>query len=296
MSTSQAEPPAASRDWLALALVALALIATFASGLRALEIVVINPRSDEGLYRAYMQRLDTHGIASFPELFEDRPGLASTDSHEAPYRVGYIALTWLAAKVCGPTFEALTYLSFACQVLLVLAVWWLGRPMFGALFAACLALALACSPLLTRLAVQPLTDSATTLSAGVAVRCLELLRGRGEAFGGLVATFARAERQGALRAARDSVRGDLRAERVWRRTHWRDRRRSRSRCLASRASRCGCRGLGHDGSRYFRPARVDRPERVHAHRGTGPWHATIDLALLSRCRPCSRSWASVRCS
>lgn len=153
-------------EWLALA---LALIATFASGLRALRIVAINPQSDEGLYRAYMKRLDSNGLTSFPELFTEAAGIASGDSHETPYRVGHILLTWVAAKLCGPSFETLTYVSFACQVLLVLAVWRLGRALWGGRVAAFTALAMACSPLLLRLAPQPLTDTPALLGSALAL-------------------------------------------------------------------------------------------------------------------------------
>jgi 4-amino-4-deoxy-L-arabinose transferase-like glycosyltransferase len=147
----------------------LAFAATFASGLRALRIVSIVPTSDEGIYFAYMKRLDARGLASFPELFDERTPIASVDSHETPYRVGHIALTWIAAKLSGPTFETLTYVSFACHVLLILAVWRLGRPLFGARFAAGLTLAMAGSPLLLRLAPQPLIDSPATLGAVLSV-------------------------------------------------------------------------------------------------------------------------------
>ncbi len=147
----------------------LAFVATFASGLRALRIVSIVPTSDEGIYFAYMKRLDARGLASFPELFDERTPIASVDSHETPYRVGHIAMTWAAAKLTGPTFETLTYVSFACHVLLVLAVWLLGRPLFGARLAAALTLAMACSPLLLRLAPQPLIDAPATLGAVLSV-------------------------------------------------------------------------------------------------------------------------------
>lgn len=164
-----AQPPSSRRDPLEGLALALALIATIASGLRALRIVAINPHSDEGLYRAYMKRLDSNGLLSFPELFTEAAGIASGDSHETPYRVGHILLTWVAAKLCGPTFEALTYVSFACQVLLVLAVWGLGRRLWGGRVAAFTALAMACSPLLLRLAPQPLTDTPALLGAGLAL-------------------------------------------------------------------------------------------------------------------------------
>ncbi len=170
---------------------ALALLATFASGMRALRIVAISPHSDEGLYRAYMRHLDQHGLASFPELFDEATRFASSDSHEAPYRVGYIALTWVCAKVFGPTFEALTYLSFACQVLLVLGVWRVGRRVLPECAAAFTALALACSPLLLRLAPQPLTDTPATLGAALSVLTfLDLLaRPRRGALLAFVASF-----------------------------------------------------------------------------------------------------------
>ncbi len=185
------DSPSKRRDpleWLALA---LALVTTFASGLRALRIVAIDPTSDEGLYRAYMKHLDSHGLASFPELFTESVQIASGDSHETPYRVGHIALTWVTAQVFGPTFAALTYLSFACQVLLVLVVWRLGRALWGARNAAFTALAVACSPLLLRLAPQPLTDTPALLGATLALLTfLELLaRPRRGALIAFVASF-----------------------------------------------------------------------------------------------------------
>lgn len=185
------ETPSSRRDPLEWLAAALALIATFASGLRALRIVAINPHSDEGLYRAYMKRLDSNGLMSFPELFTEAAGIASGDSHETPYRVGHILLTWIAAKLCGPTFEALTYVSFACQVLLVLAVWRLGRALWGARIAAFTALAMACSPLLLRLAPQPLTDTPALLGSALALLTfLELLaRPRRSALIAFVASF-----------------------------------------------------------------------------------------------------------
>lgn len=185
------ETTSSRRDPLELLALVLALVATFASGLRALRIVAIDPTSDEGLYRAYMKHLDSHGLTSFPELFTEAVKIASGDSHETPYRVGHIALTWLAAKLFGPTFEALTYLSFACQVAFVLCVWRLGRALWGGRVAAFTALALACSPLLLRLAPQPLTDTPALLGAGLALLTfLELLaRPRRDALLAFVGAF-----------------------------------------------------------------------------------------------------------
>jgi hypothetical protein len=167
------EPRWPRGEWLerrcAFAILLLVLSVVTVIAVHALQVVGFNPQDDEGTYRHFVMRLDSRGLLSYPSLFREFNADPERWMSPLPSRVGYVLIAWLAAQVSGVTFATLTYVSFASHLFTVVLNFLGARKRVGDLPAALFASALACSPLLLRLAVLPLSDSAALASASLAI-------------------------------------------------------------------------------------------------------------------------------
>ena len=159
-SAAQREPFASGAErGAALALAGVLVVAALWAGLWSLSFTAFEPGSDEGVYRHYMRQIHEQGLGAYPGLMQEFIASPERWTLPPPLRVLHVLACALVARLVGPSFEALLYVSFASHVASVLASFALSRRRLGVSRAALLSAALACSPLLLRLGVLPLSDA-----------------------------------------------------------------------------------------------------------------------------------------
>jgi len=193
MDTEQPSTPTARLlGWLGALAIAALLGATVAS---TLGDVRYQPGSDEGFYLKYMQDVCERGPGALPDLF--RYYLGDTRAHifPPPSRVGFVAVSAAWGALTETTLPALSRLSLASHLALILAVYAFASRWFGTVKGLLATALVATSTLGLGLSRHALTDSFITLSQFVTVALfIEYVReptrlARAIAFG-LAFTFA----------------------------------------------------------------------------------------------------------
>jgi hypothetical protein len=106
--------------WLgALALVAFLGVAVGAT----LADVRYQPSSDEGFYLKYMQEVCDRGPGALPDLFRFYLGDTRAHIFPPPSRVGFVAVSAAWGGLTETTLPALSRLSLASHLALILAVY-----------------------------------------------------------------------------------------------------------------------------------------------------------------------------
>lgn len=150
-----------------LVLFALALAIATALVARSLSHAVVDPKSDDGYYLAYMRSVHEQGLGVLPKLFANWNADPHAWIYPPPSRVGFVVVSALWASIFGVSYASLQYLSLASYVAGALVTYVYARRSFGepkALFIGALWLF---SPLLMGLARLALTDSFIALCMSV---------------------------------------------------------------------------------------------------------------------------------
>lgn len=178
--------------WLAALAIAALVGVSVASTLGE---VRYQPGSDEGFYLRYMQEVCERGPGALPDLFRHYLGDTRAHIFPPPSRVGFVAVSAVWGGVTETTLPALSRLSLASHLALILAVYAFSARWFGTVKGLLATALVATSTLGLGLARHALTDSFITLSQFVTVALfLEYVREptrlpRAIAFG-LAFTFA----------------------------------------------------------------------------------------------------------
>lgn len=139
--------------------------------------VVYQENFDEGFYLRYVRIVQEQGLTGFRRLFEEYLAIEEFHVWPNPLRVGFIAVGALWVSGFGVTFAALSKLSVASHVVLVILGFAFTRRRTSDGRALLVAALLASSPLLLALGRRALMDAFATLTAALAIWLyLELLR------------------------------------------------------------------------------------------------------------------------
>jgi hypothetical protein len=131
---------------------------------RTLGEVRYQPTSDEGYYLKYMRDVGEQGLGAFPDLFRYYLGDARHHIFPPPSRVGFAVVSAAWGVATEASLPALSKLSLASHLLLILAVYGFASRWFGVARALLATALVATSTLCLGLARHALTDSFITLS------------------------------------------------------------------------------------------------------------------------------------
>lgn len=122
------------------------------------------PTSDEGYYLKYMRDVGEQGLKAFPDLFRYYLGDARHHIFPPPSRVGFAVVSAAWGVATEASLPALSKLSLASHLLLILAVYGFASRWFGIARSLLATALVATSTLCLGLARHALTDSFITLS------------------------------------------------------------------------------------------------------------------------------------
>jgi 4-amino-4-deoxy-L-arabinose transferase-like glycosyltransferase len=149
-----------------LPLVGLALLVVLVGALLASTLDDVGARGpDEAHYRTYMSLVDQQGAAAYASFFADYIDNPERWLFPNPLRLAYITLIGAAAKVLGPSFETLSWISLGAHLLCIIVGYAFARRTLGDPRALLVAALIAFSPLWMALARRGLGDTLSTLAA-----------------------------------------------------------------------------------------------------------------------------------
>ncbi|MBM3989238.1 MAG: phospholipid carrier-dependent glycosyltransferase [Planctomycetes bacterium] len=167
MDTEQPSTPTARfLGWLGALAIAALIGVSVASTLGS---VGYQPSSDEGFYLRYMQAVCERGPSALPDLFRNYLGDTRAHIFPPPSRIGFVAVSAVWGGITETTLPALSRLSLASHLGLIVAVYAFASRWFGVLKGLLATALVATSTLGLGLSRHALTDSFITLSQFVTV-------------------------------------------------------------------------------------------------------------------------------
>src|SRR5437764_11029814 len=114
--------------WLPRVAVLFLFLGVTALLISSLHRITYYPEADEGYYLQYMDYIHREGIQGFPHLFQDYLRDHRNWIYPTPIRIGFISASALAARIWGPQFLTLSYISLlSCGALILVNYYFLER-------------------------------------------------------------------------------------------------------------------------------------------------------------------------